>query len=314
MIAGTPFASAPAGTSWVTTAPAPVVESSPSSTGATSTVFDPVWARADLGAVLGAAVVVGGDRARADVGAGSDLRIAHVGEVRHLGALAHVGVLHLHERPDVGAGRDLGTRAQRHERADGDVVTEHRAERHRLADHRVAAHDGVDELRVGTDHGTGADHRAALEDRARQEPHVGGQLDGGVDVGAGGIDHRDARLHPSLVDTRAERGLGRRELGPVVHTERFVGIVHLDSQHRVPGVAEHTDHIGEVVLALRVLGAQPAQRRREEPAPEAVDRGVHLVDLQLRVGRVGLLDDPLDIPRSRRARCARSRWDRRRAR
>ena len=70
---------------------------------------------ADLGAVLVAAVVVGGDRAGADVRAGADLGVADVGEVRHLGALADLGVLHLDERADLarrrrGACPGAGTR------------------------------------------------------------------------------------------------------------------------------------------------------------------------------------------------------------
>ena len=60
------------------------------------------------------------------------------------------------------------------------------------------------------------------------------------------------------------------------------------------GVAQHLEHVGEVVLALSVLGAEPAQRRREQPAPEAVDRRVDLVDLELVVGGVAALDDPIE--------------------
>ena len=57
---------------------------------------------------------------------------------------------------------------------------------------------------------------------------------------------------------------------------------------------QHLDHIGEVVLALRVLGAHASQRRREERAPEAVDRRVHLADRELVRIAVGLLDDALN--------------------
>ena len=54
-----------------------------------------VHAVADLGPVLVDAVVVRGDRARAEVRVGADLGVADVGEVRHLRALADLGVLHL---------------------------------------------------------------------------------------------------------------------------------------------------------------------------------------------------------------------------
>ena len=59
---------------------------------------EPVRAcRPIVGAVLGDAVVVGEDRARADVGALADLGVADVGQVRHLGAVADLGVLGLDE-------------------------------------------------------------------------------------------------------------------------------------------------------------------------------------------------------------------------
>ena len=74
-----------------------------------------------------------------------------------------------------------------------------------------------------------------------------------------------------------------------------IGVVGLDAEHRRgPAWRSTADDVGEVVLALRVLGAEPAQRGREQPAAEAVDRRVHLVDREL-VGRgVGLLDDAVD--------------------
>ncbi len=58
---------------------------------------------------------------------------------------------------------------------------------------------------------------------------------------------------------------------------------------------QHRHDVGEVVLALAVLGAQPAERRREQIAAEAVDRGVDLVDLELLGRGVTLLDDASDV-------------------
>ena len=57
------------------------------------------------------AVVVGEDRAGADVGALADLGVADVGQVRDLGAVADLGVLGLDERADLAAGAELGARA-----------------------------------------------------------------------------------------------------------------------------------------------------------------------------------------------------------
>ena len=111
----------------VTTAPAPVYAPSPTSTGATSTELDPVRAPGPIrGAVLVAAVVVRGDRAGADVGARTDLGVAHVREVGQLGALADLGVLGLDEAARPGrraartrAGAEVGERAHVHVGPDG---------------------------------------------------------------------------------------------------------------------------------------------------------------------------------------------------
>ena len=74
--------------------------------------------RADLGPVLGEAVVIAGDCARAQIGPRTDGGVADIGEVVGLGALAKRGVLDLDEVADTGARADLRSRAQPGERAD----------------------------------------------------------------------------------------------------------------------------------------------------------------------------------------------------
>ena len=128
-----------------------------------------------------------------------------------------------------------------------------------------------------------------------QEPDVGFELDRGVDVGVGGVDHGDPGPHPPVVDPGAQLRLGDRELGPVVDLHHFHRVVDLDAVDHVAGLPQHRDDVGEVVLALDVLGNQAAQRRREEPPAEAVDRGVDLVDRQLLRGGVALLHDAGDV-------------------
>ena len=159
----------PGATSWVTTAPAPVSAPSPSSTGATRRRVDArVHAVADLGAVLVHAVVVRGDRARAEVRAGADVGVADVGEVRHLGALADLGVLGLDERADLHARRRGGCRAARYANgptAQSSPISHFARDGVRHA-HVLADHD-VGQMAVRSDDRAGADHRAALEHRAR---------------------------------------------------------------------------------------------------------------------------------------------------
>ena len=59
-------------------------------------------ARADVRPVFAEAVVIAGDRAGADIGLLANGRIADIGQVIGLGALAEVGLLHLDEIADLG--------------------------------------------------------------------------------------------------------------------------------------------------------------------------------------------------------------------
>ena len=59
---------------------------------------------------------------------------------------------------------------------------------------------------LGADLGALAHHRAPLQQRVREDRHVAGQLDGGVDVDGGRVDHR----HTPLPASRGSRGGGWR--------------------------------------------------------------------------------------------------------
>src|SRR5262249_19091093 len=71
---------------------------------------------------------------------------------------------------------------------------------------------------------------------------------------------------------------------------------HHDRVHAGPGARQHANHVGQVVLALVVIGADLAEGRPQAPGGEAVHRGVDLGDLLLGVARVAILDDTLDPP------------------
>ncbi len=183
------------------------------------------------------------------------------------------------------------TRSERDVRADGAVVADLGLARHGLAHDRALADDRVDELGVRTDDRTRADHGATLQDGSREQAYVRLELDPGVDVGRGRIHHRHTLAHPSQVDARAQLGLGRGELGAVVHVHRRGVVLGGDGADVVARLAQHADHVGQVVLALGVLRAEPPQRRGEQAAPEAVDRGVDLRDLELLGAGVGPFHD-----------------------
>src|SRR4051794_6071068 len=132
-----------------------------------------VHAVADARLVLVDAVVVRGDRARAEVGARADLRVADVRKVWDLRAGADLGVLDLHERPGLRAVGEPGAGPEVRERADRAVVADLDLARDGVGHDGTLAHHDVDEMRVGTDDRAGRDLRAPFEDRAGQDPHVG---------------------------------------------------------------------------------------------------------------------------------------------
>ena len=161
-------ARAPGGTSRRTTVPPAVPAPSPISTGATNVLLDPVRAcRPTLVRCFVDAVVVGEDRARADVGALADLGVADVGEVRHLGAVADLGVLGLDERADLAAGAQLGPGPQVGERPDGRALADHGELAVGADDARARADLAVLQRRVRPDHRVLRDDRGAEQLDAR---------------------------------------------------------------------------------------------------------------------------------------------------
>ena len=156
--------------------------------------------------------------------------------------------------------------------------------------------DGVHETGVGPNDGARPHRGRPLQHDAGEQLDLGAEGHGGVDVGAGRVDHADALPHPVAVDPGPQRLLGLGQLDLVVDPH---GLGHLGGLHGddlVAGLAEDGDGVGQVVLALGVLRGQAAQRRRQQPPAEAVDRRVDLVDGPLLLGGVPVVDDGLDPP------------------
>ena len=111
--------------------------------------------------------------------------------------------------------------------------------------------------------------------------HVGLELDLRLDPGRRRIDERDAGEHVALVDAVADHVGGSGELDAGVHA---LGLARVGRDVRGHGLAvldEEAHGVGEVELALCVLRLEPLERRPEEVGANDVDRGVHLVDLEL---------------------------------
>src|SRR6266436_7532301 len=94
--------------------------------------------------ILVEAVVIAGNRARADIALGPDLRIAQVGKVHGFGAFADGAFLEFDEIADAGPGFQVIVRAQAGERSDDDAVIEATLRYHAMRlDGYVVAKDGI---------------------------------------------------------------------------------------------------------------------------------------------------------------------------
>ena len=246
---------------------------------------------ADRRAVLVHPVVVGEDRGGADVGALADLRVTDIAEVRHLRAEADLRVLRLDEPADLALLPEVRPGPQVGERADGRVRTDHR-EDGVGTDHLGALPDlGVAQRAVRADRGLRADVGGPVELHPGEDHGVLGDRDVGVDPRRGGVHDRDARAHVPLegaaVHLRAELG----QLDPVVDALDHHHVGGDDRPHRATVGPGDREDVGEVHLALRVVGADAAERIAQHREVEGVDARVDLVDRELVVGGVLVLDD-----------------------
>ena len=252
-------------------------------------------ALADDRAVLLLPVVVGEDRARADVGALTDLRVADVGQVRHLGVVADHAVLRLDEGADLAAGAELGPGSQIRERPHGRLGADHGELAVGAYDAGSRADLAVLERRVGADHRVLGHDGRTEQLGAGQDRHVGTQHHVGVDPGGGGVHHRHAVAHPPGDDAAVELPAEDGELGAVVGALRLHDVVDRVRPDREARLAGQPDDVGQVELTLGVVVADPRQRLEQELCVEGEDPAVDLADVALVRRRILLLHDRLDV-------------------
>ncbi len=153
----------------------------------------------------------------------------------------------------------------------------------------------AEELDVGLDDGVGAD----------------GDL--GVDDAGFGAEDGDACGHEAAGGGEAHGGVEVHHLGDGVGAEDFVDAVGFDGDDALAFGDEHGGDVGEVELAVGVVGVEGVEFGEEGCGLEAVDAGVDLGCVEL-VGREGFLfDDGGDFGAvgCERAGRGRSRWGRR---
>ena len=221
------------------------------------------------------AVVVHHHGPAAEVHVRADVRVADVGQVRRLAARPERRVLHLDEVADLDSVHQVRVRPQ----------VRVRTELHAFVEATVL------DVAAGLDAHAPADHRAAREATAGLDHRVPPDLDGGVDVGGGGIDERHALGHQPLVDALAHQARGLGELGAVVDAQALGGVLEPERLDAVSLLGRVADDVGDVELALAVVRLEFVEARPQQTRRDEIDAGVALLDGQL-LGRGVLgLDD-----------------------
>ena len=117
-----------------------------------------------------------------------------------------------------------------------------------------------------------------MADQVRLRPHDGVAADDGVgaDPGLRGVDEGDALGHPVLVDAVASDGSELRELDAAVDAQAIAVVVAVEDGDRLAMAFEDLEHVGQVVLGLRVVVADLVNVGGELRAVEGVAAGVAL--------------------------------------
>ena len=115
--------------------------------------------------------------------------------------------------------------------------------------------------------------------------------DVGLDPGRGRVDDGDTGLQVRGNDLVAKPRAGGSEIGPGVHAFANTGVLRTVHGYDAPVIHQVSNGVGEVELALGVVGVEPGEGAPEGGRVDDVDRRVDLADGQLLGRRVARLDD-----------------------
>ena len=163
------------------------------------------------------------------------------------------------------------------------------------ADHLGALADvDVGQGRVRADDGVPRHRGGAVQLGVGQQADVLVQGDGGIDPGGCRINDGDAGPHPGLDGAPVVFGAERRELDPVVGAFNLPAVFRDDGGDAAAGGAREAQDVGEVLLALGVVGGDVHEGVAQHGGVEGVDSGVDLPDRAFGFRGVLVLADARD--------------------
>ena len=198
-----------------------------------------------------------------------------------------MAVLHFHEIADAAVGLQHRARAQLGEGSNGAAGLQAHLAQHGEGHLHVLGQGAVFDQAAGPDAATIADHGIAAEVALGFHQHIPAEAGAVAEGAAGGIGEGDAFRHPVAPQAVLQNGLALGELQPVVDAVRFLPVLHLQLQ----GGLEHGHGVGEIELALVVVGGEARQHLRQAGPMEAVDAGVGEDLAALARGAVALFHD-----------------------
>src|SRR5260370_1568813 len=205
--------------------------------------------------ILMEAIIIAGNRARADVALRSDFRVAQVREVHGFGAFTDGAIFKFNEITDTRAGLQVIVRAKEGKRTNDDVVVEAALRYHAVwLDGDVVAEDCVRQYAtrsngaVRADFGLAQQLNAGFDDGVFARGHVGidqhglRQLDG------------DAVIHQRVALPLPEHAVDFGEISTCIATKHFARIGgHVRHHALAPGI-QRGNGISEIQLAVLVSG------------------------------------------------------------
>ena len=246
---------------------------------------------ANNGTVLHQTVVVGENGTRTNVGALTDGGVANVGQVRNLRAVTNLRVLGLAEGAELRPLTQGRTGAQVGEGTDGCALANHGAKAVGADDGSVCLNGHIGQGGVGANGCAGGNGGRAVQLHAGQEGHVILDAHGHVNPGVLRVDNGHAVTHVSLEDAVVEHAAQLSQLHTVVSALNFPTVLNGQGGGTVALRTGDGQHIGNVLLALSVIGGHLKQGFAQHVGVKGVDTGVDLGNLELFGGGVLRLDD-----------------------
>ncbi len=198
------------------------------------------------------------------------------------------GLFQLDEVANPCAVADVDRRPQVGERTDRRVIGDDGIVDHAVIQNGHAIADaGVDQARAAMNFAAGSDGRGAFERNSRMNDRVGADRDVAVDVHGCRIFERHSRCHQRAIFLVSHDATHCRKLGAAVDAENFVGTGNDNRFDRPPLPAVNRHQVGQVVLALCILGGDAANRVEQPVERERVNAGVDFLNRTF--GRAGIL-------------------------